>query len=330
MIDLCARHDVCLLEAELLCLRYQLLNRHLLRNDAYGRRLLFQDFRHGLRLRSFQRQILSVLALHVIQKIFERDVAREFKAYLESRAIGFDDLKDARDFTVALLHRNFDHDVNEVFKPARSHRQNAPYLVVLFRLFAFGRNLVRDDYGLTALHAEAAQHALKNHLVRSQLFSRRLCQRVARSLTNGCDHLAVLGGEITSPRIQCVASVVLLSALARKRPVYELRQLVRVLNLKSIKVLADAFQQSPFALHIEDAEASKVSVRHAAYEMALADSGSAANGHHQALLTRAAAQRIHFRSSITHLSLLFSEGLILAGDSRAPANTFGTELHALS
>jgi hypothetical protein len=66
VIDLRARHDVRLLEAVSFGFGDQLLNRHRRRDEADGLRLLFQNFRHGLRLRSLHRQILAVLALHVI------------------------------------------------------------------------------------------------------------------------------------------------------------------------------------------------------------------------------------------------------------------------
>src|SRR5205085_12420258 len=103
---------------------------------------------------------------------------------------------------------------NEVFQTARRHGQHATDFIVLFRLFAFGWNLVNDDYGLAALYAETTKHALKNHLISSEFFCGRLCERIASAFTNGCDHLAVLGAKISSPRIQSVAAVVLLLTFA--------------------------------------------------------------------------------------------------------------------
>ena len=106
------------------------------------------------------------------------------KLFDQSQSL-LDHLKDTRDFAVALLHGDLDHDVNEVFKAARRHRQHAPDLVVLFRIFAFGGNLVCDNDRLAALHAEPAQHALKHHLIRREIFGRRLGQRISRALAHG-------------------------------------------------------------------------------------------------------------------------------------------------
>jgi hypothetical protein len=81
-----------------------------------------------------------------------------------------------------------------------------------------------------------------------------------------------------------------------------------VLYFESVKVCADAFQESPFALNVEDAQTPQPGIGHAANKLAFADSGSATNRHHEPLLARAAAKRVNFGSRLySHLSLLISQ-----------------------
>src|SRR5436305_2318250 len=101
----------------------------------------------------------------------------------------------------------------------------------------------------------------------------------------------MLRGEITGPRIQSEAAVILLASFAGERPVNKLRQLVSVFNLESIELRADAFQETRFTFDVKDTQASQSRIRHAGDKLALARSGSAAHGHHESLLSWSAAHR---------------------------------------
>src|SRR5688572_10129185 len=80
-----------------------------------------------------------------------------------------------------------------------------------------------------------------------------------------------------------------------------------MLDFEPVELRPDALQKARLALDVEDAQAAEARVRHAAQEVAFACARAAAHRHHEALLARAAAQRVDSRfRRVTHCAFTSS------------------------
>jgi hypothetical protein len=162
----------------------------------------------------------------------------EFKTQWDTGTIGLRDSTDTHEFETLQMDVQFKDDIHKVFQAPDRHREQAPKLILFEILFAAGADLVSYHDTCATFHTERAQRVLEQELVGLHLLRRRLCQRVVGTRPDRSQCCTVFGAEIQGPGVKCVTAISPRLPGLTERPLDELRELIRSLNLQGVEARA--------------------------------------------------------------------------------------------